>query len=190
MLSRTRWLLAVAILAGLSSATQAADPASVEIHVDFPGGNIQVERIEGDRVHLAPDLRGDNPWFYWYFEATAAKPTRVQFVFPEKVAGFKNGAIGFQGPAVSRDEGQTWQWMGRETVEENTFSYEFTKAGETVRFAVTIPYVQTDLAKFLERNRDNRHLKKSVLTKSRKGREVELLQIGEPAESREPVLIT
>ena len=29
---------------------------------------------------------------------------------------------------------------GTETVHENAFDYEFTSAGETIRFAVTIPY--------------------------------------------------
>ena len=86
------------------------------------------------------------------FEAISTKPGRVTFVFPERVAGFKNGAIGFQGPAISTDVGKTWKWMGREQVDGDSFFYEFTKANERIRFAVTIPYVQQNLESFLKKN--------------------------------------
>src|SRR5947207_1719565 len=70
---------------------------AVTISTKFPGGNVLVEKNEGGTVRVAPDLRGDNPWFYWYFEAAATQPGRVNFTFPEKLAGVKNGAIGHQG---------------------------------------------------------------------------------------------
>ena len=162
----------------------------VTITADFPGGNVEVMRNNGDSVHLAPDLRGDNPWFYWCFEATASKPGRVSFVFPEKVAGFKHGAIGLQGPAISTDLGKTWEWMGTENVDHHTFFYEFAKTNERVRFAVTIPYVQTDLDEFLKKHARNSHLKTCVLTKSRKGRDVQLLQIGAPGSEMKAFLVT
>ena len=90
--------------------------------------------VDGERVDVAPDLRGDRPWFYWYFEAKAAKPGRVRFVFPEKVAGFANGAIGFQGPATSRDGGNTWEWMGTDNVDGSSFFYDFAQADQRVRY--------------------------------------------------------
>ncbi|MEQ8789539.1 MAG: M14 family zinc carboxypeptidase [Pirellulaceae bacterium] len=167
-----------------------APPGAVKITADFPGGNIDVQSNDGATVQMAPDLRGDNPWFYWYFEATAAKPGHVRFQFPEKVVGFANGGIGLQGPALSTDGGATWNWMGTDQVEGSVFYYDFTKRGERVRFAVTIPYVQSNLEAFLKKNADNKHLHKSVLTKSRQGRDVELLRIGEPGEGRRPVLVT
>ncbi len=160
------------------------------IRSDFPGGNISVTKNSGATVEMAPDLRGDRPWFYWYFEAEAVRAGAVRFVFPEKVIGFKNGAIGFQGPAFSADGGVTWNWMGTQNVDGSEFSYDFSKAGERVQLAVTIPYVGRDLNRFLLKNVSNAHLKKIVLTKSRKGREVTLLQIGEPGAGREPVLVT
>jgi len=85
----------------------AADGGAATIHADFPGGNVTVLQNQGNTIRVAPDLRGDRPWFYWYFEATATKPGRVDFVFPAKVIGFKNGAIGFPGPAISVDRGKT-----------------------------------------------------------------------------------
>ncbi len=163
---------------------------SVAISTEFPGGNALVESNEEGTVHVAPDLRGDSPWFYWYFEATAKQPGRVKFVFPEEVIGFKNGAIGLQGPAVSHDNGKTWRWMGTEQVEGSSFYYDFSEAGERVQLAVTIPYVESNYVEFMKLNADNPHLKPSVLTKSRHGRDVELLQIGEPGSQVTPVLVT
>jgi hypothetical protein len=183
--------LGLALAPSVRPATAKDDKnGAVTISSKFPGGNVLVEKNEGGAVRVAPDLRGDNPWFYWYFEATATQPGRVNFAFPEKVAGVKNGAIGHQGPAISTDDGKTWRWMGTETVTENAFYYDFTKTGERARFAVAIPYLQSDLEKFLEANAKNKHLKVSVLTKSRKGRAVELLQIGEPGPGRKAVLVT
>lgn len=169
---------------------EAADGGAVTISSGFPGGNIAVVKNEGNAVQVAPDLRDDRPWFYWNFEATASKPGRVTFVFPEKVVGFKNGAIGFQGPAISNDGGKSWRWMGTENVDGSSFFFDFAKEKEAVRFAVTIPYVQRDLDGFLRKNSRNVHLKKAVLTKSRHGREVELLQIGASGSKKKSVLVT
>jgi hypothetical protein len=169
---------------------QAADNGPVAIHSEFPGGNVAVTKNNGSIVHVAPDLRGDNPWFYWCFEAKSSKAGRVTFTFPEKVVGFKDGAIGNQGPAISTDLGETWRWMGTEQVDGSSFFYEFSKKNEIVRFAVTIPYVQKNLDAFLKKNADNVHLKASVLTKSLNGRDVELLQIGKPGPNVKPVLVT
>ncbi len=188
MKTRFKWINWL-ILAAVACQIAHAEPP-VAIRTDFPGGNGIVTRNEGDTVHLEPDLRGDRPWFYWLIEAEAKRAGKVTFVLPEKVIGHKNGAIGFQGPAISRDGGQTWSWMGTDGVEENTFSVEFTAVGETIRLGVTIPYTTTNLTAFLDRHATNPHLKTSVLTQSRQGRDVELLQIGKRAEEKRAVLIT
>jgi hypothetical protein len=184
---RVAFVLAFAAATAVSAETPSV---AVTISTDFPGANVAVIKNENNSVVLAPDLRGDKPWFYWYFEAKAGKPGRVDFVLPEKVIGFKNGAIGFQGPAISTDGGKTWKWMGTKNVDGPSFYYEFTKQNERVRFAVTIPYVQSNLDQFLKKNAGNPHLKKSVLTKSRHGRSVELLQIGKPGPQVKTVLVT
>ena len=188
-----RVAIASLILALVPVATVSAKTGkngAVTVRADFPGSNVAVMQNEGDSVHVAPDLRGDRPWFYWYFEAKASKPGRVHFIFPEKVAGFKNGAIGLQGPAISTDLGKTWKWMGTKNVEGSAFFFDFSKTNQRVRFAVTIPYVQTNLDGFLKKNASNPHLTKSVLTKSRHGRNVELLQIGKPGPKVKALLVT
>lgn len=183
--------LMAAVLPGVAIAAEGTPPAgTVTLNTKFPGGNAEVGKNEGGAVHVAPDLRGDRPWFYWYFEAVAKEPGRVTFVFPEKVAGFRNGAIGYQGPALSTDGGRTWQWMGTGTVSENTFYYDFSSQGQAVRFAATIPYVESTLKAFLTQHAGNTHLKQSVLTTSRNKRPVELLQIGRTGPDVQPVLVT
>ncbi|HIF34348.1 MAG TPA: hypothetical protein EYQ75_22400 [Planctomycetaceae bacterium] len=186
-------LAAMSVLAIATAPPVLADgttEGTVTINTDFPGGNAKVTGNEGDMVHVEADLRGGRPWFYWCFEATSTRPGRVNFVFPQIVAGFKNGAIGFQGPAISIDQGKSWKWMGTDHVDGNSFSYNYAQINERVRFAVTIPYLQSDLRAFLERNASNPHLKTSVLTKSQKGRDVELLQIGKPGPNVKAVLVT
>ncbi len=169
---------------------QSGARGTVTINTEFPGGNVEVLGNEAGVVKMAPDLRGDKAWFYWYFEAVANEAGRVKFIFPEKVAGFTNGGIGFQGPAISTDSGKSWEWMGVDRVENNSFSYEFGKPNERVRFAVTIPYVEADLDAFLTRHASNPNLKRSVLTKSEEGRNVELIQIGTPGPQTKPMLVT
>ena len=183
-------LLCALALAPVIANAETSAPGAVTINAGFPGGNVLVEKNEGDTVNVAPDLRGDSPWFYWYFEATATVPGRVNFTFPEKIIGAKNGAIGLQGPAISTDDGKTWQWMGTKTVSGKSFYRDFTKQGERVRLAVTIPYLQANLDEFLKRNANNPHLTTSVLTKSRHGRSVELLQIGKPGPDVKSVMVT
>jgi hypothetical protein len=193
--TRCRGVIALGFLLGLlAAALPAEQPAppngGVTIATKFPGGNVKEERNESGCVQLSPDLRGDNPWFYWYFEANAVQPGRVRFVFPENVVGFKNGATGYQGPAISTDCGKSWKWMGTDSVKDNAFTYDFAKKGEVVRFAVTIPYVPSNLEEFLEKHAKNAHFKASTLTKSRGEREVKLLRIGTPGPDKEAILLT
>ncbi len=166
-----------------------AEP-SVEITAGLPGGNVRVLDNSGATVKVEPDLRGDRPWFYWLFEAKAIEPGAVTFVLPEKVAGFENGGTGFQGPAISRDGGESWNWMGADAVSGNQFTVEFAKAGETIRLGVTIPYTKSDLESFLTTHDENPHLTRAELTRSSEDRPVDLLRIGEAKPSRQPVLFT
>jgi len=181
-------LLRFIVVAMLLSSVPYATAAGITIDTQFPGGNVVVKGIEGDTVHLTPDLRGGQAWFYWCFDAVAAKPGKVTFAFANPLR------IGVRGPAVSRDGGRSWRWLGAEHVESTKeaerFSYQFNAAQERVRFAVAIPYLQHDLDAFVLKNKNNPHLSKSVLTKTRKGTPVDLLQIGKLGPDRQSVLVT
>lgn len=169
----------------------------MRISTDFPGGNVLVVSNAADGVVLAPDLRGGSPWFYWSFEAVPLHPGPVTFRF---TAGMR---IGVRGPAVSRDGGASWNWLGKETVQlgrpsdprsganrGDSFAYTFPAANQAVRFAVGIPYLDADLQAFLKTHASNPHLSRSVLTQTRQGRPVPLLQIGTPGAGRRPMLVT
>lgn len=179
----------------LTCSADAAEMA-VSIRADFPGGNVSVLQNAGATVQVAPDLRGGQPWFYWHFEATATQPGRVTFQFPAPQR------IGVRGPAVSLDGGKNWRWLGTDNVvfaappgndeasKRESFAYDFTAEHLQVRFAVAIPYLQANLAEFLQTHLANKHLQKLPFAKTRNGTPVELLQIGEPGPDVQAVIVT
>jgi hypothetical protein len=145
----------------------------VTIDADFAGGNIIVENIEGDTIFLRPDQRDSSTWwFYWYFRVRGAGDRTVKFQFTG------GNPIGTQGPAVSTDGGKTWSWLGPRGVEDSSFIYEFEKGNEEVRFCFSIPYLESDLRRFLRKYRNRSHLVVKELCKSRKGRSVERIHAG------------
>src|SRR3954452_21235007 len=111
--SHARWLIAIVLLL----TTRAS--AEMTIDAGFPGGNMVLEKIEGDRVIVRPDLRdtkGD--WFYWCFRVRGAAGHTVTFKFS------KSNPVGVRGPAVSADL-KSWTWLGGEKVDPTSFTYTF-----------------------------------------------------------------
>ncbi len=154
----------------------------LQIDTDFPGGNIIVDQIEGDRITLRKDLRdtaGD--WFYWAFRCHFPAPGTYRF-------HITNGNVcGPRGPAVSYDDGITWSWLGRESITTdsplmNEFAYTASRA-ESVIFCMGMQYQQVHLDRFLEQHKSP-YLTCTELTRSNKGRPVERLHI-EKADGRE-----
>lgn len=160
------------------------------VDADFPGGNIVVERMEGDEVFLHQDLRDTTrDWFYWCFRVRGAQGRSLTFTFTQ------SNVIGVRGPAVSLDQGLTWRWLGASCVQGKSFTYSFDSAGaeasEEVRFSFGMPYLQEHLEQFLSSHSSNQFLKVESLCVSRKGRNVERLHLG--CAHREPaarVLLT
>lgn len=166
--------LALAVLLGvlMVSATRIAQ-ADIEIDAKYPGGNIVVERIDGDQVYLRPDLRDTNGWwFYWNYRVRGAAGRTLTFQFTGR------NPIGVRGPAVSTDGGSSWSWLGAERLKGASFAYAFSADQDEVRFCFAIPYQERDLRKFLASHRDNPHLSVQELCKSRKGRSIERLHVG------------
>src|SRR6187431_1858647 len=97
-------LLALLCLA-LLNAVSPGHGAELKIDASFPGGNITVDRIEGDAILLRPDLRDTNgDWFYWAFRVTGAAGRTLAFTF-------SSDRYSARGPAISTDGGGTWLWM-------------------------------------------------------------------------------
>lgn len=152
----------------------------------YPGGNIVVDRIDGDTVHIKPDLRDtEGWWFYWNFRVRGAAGRTLTFRFVER------DAIGVRGPAISTDSGGSWSWMGRDRVRPGEFSYQFAPTAGDVRFAFTIPYQQTDFQEFVSKHSGSKNMIVETLCKSAKGRDVELVRAGRlDGDPRFRVLVT
>jgi hypothetical protein len=166
----------IAIIPVMIAALWAADTRGaqrISIDADYPGGNILVEKIDGDIVELQQDLRDtEGWWFYWNFRVTGAAGRTLTFRFGDR------SPIGVHGPAVSTDEGRNWKWLGAESVKDASFSYAFPTNAGAVRFCFAIPYLEADLREFLKAHAGNRHLKVEELAVSQKGRPIERLHVG------------
>jgi hypothetical protein len=144
----------------------------LNIDAAFPGGNIVVDRIEGDAVFLRQDLRdtmGD--WFYWAFRVRGAAGRTLNFTLATDK--FTAG-----GPALSSDGGVTWKWLGRPAVQARSFSHAFAADASDVRFSMGMPYTEANLRRFLQRHAAPATLRSETLCRTKKGREVELLRFG------------
>ncbi len=145
----------------------------IEVDDEYPGGNIVVDRIEGDDIYLKPDLTGNSRWwFYWNFRVRGAARRRIHVHFSGR------DVIGCGGPAISTDGGCSWAWAGIESVSGNSFQYEVPEGVDEVRFSFTIPYQESDLERFIEQHRNSRHLEVETLSKTRKGRTIRRLHLG------------
>jgi hypothetical protein len=145
----------------------------MNIDCNFPGGNILVDRIEGDQAFVHQDLRDTTTdWFYWCFRLSGAAGRAVRVTFTG------SNVIGVRGPAVSLDGGVHWQWLGAAAVEEQSFTYAVPAGADDVRFSFGMPYLETNLRVFLQQHTGDPALAVGELCRTRKGRSAELLHLG------------
>ena len=144
-----KFLIAALLISAAPLALAQEKPVGGAFAIDagFPGGNILVDKVEGDTVHLSPDNRDSVvPWFYWYFRVTGANGRKLTFDFRKD--NDKN-RVGVRGPGVSLDAGRTWKWLGAESVMDGTFSFTFPAEANEVRFSVGMPYLRADFDRWL-----------------------------------------
>lgn len=145
----------------------------IAVDCDFPGGNILVDRIVGNHLFVRQDLRDTTTdWFYWYFRVTGAQNQRIRVTFTE------SDVIGVRGPAVSHGGGASWRWLGAEAVDGQSFAYDVPAGVGDVRFSFGMPYLETNLRRFLQPYAQNPRLEIKTLCHTRKSRAVELLRLG------------
>ncbi len=149
---------------------------SLKIDISFPAGNVFVENINGFEVMLTRDLRNtDSDWFYWAFRGTFDEPGTYHFQFSS------NYTVGARGPAVSYDDGFTWDWLGADAkcgTQHNAFVYTFDGSkGSRIIFSMNLPYNQCHLDAFLDKFAGSPYLSQSTLALTRKGRRVVKLHI-------------
>jgi hypothetical protein len=179
----------LAITAVVAVAASSTVRAAIEIDARYPGGNIIVERIDGDVVYLRPDQRDTTTWwFYWNFRVRGVAGRSLRFVFQGP------SPIGVYGPALSLDCGNTWSWLGREAVDEQaedaSFHYSFPSDSREVRFSFAFPYQESHLESFLAAHA-HALLRIEKLCQTPGGRTVEMLRIGDVTrKDRTCVLLT
>jgi hypothetical protein len=145
------------------------------VDTDFPGGNAVIEDVSDDLVVIRPDLRdtiGD--WFYWCIRVRdcAAETVRV------RVHGEPSFSIGVRGPAVSRDAGRTWSWLGSDAVHDGEFTVSAPRDGAELLISFGMPYTTESLERFLASPLCEGRVERRELTRSEQGRPVEVLRLG------------
>jgi hypothetical protein len=165
--------LSIPLSLAIAYSTAVAEAGEVTVDADFPGGNVIVEKIEGDTVFVRQDLRDTSGnWFYWCFRVRGAQGRTLTFQFTN------GNVIGVRGPAVSLDRGGTWSWLGQEAVQGDSFRYAVPAEASEVPVGFAIPYLESNLKEFLSRHTDNEAIAVEQLCRTGKGRDVELLRVG------------
>ncbi len=138
------------------------------IHNKFVGGNIVVERQDGNHIYLNNELR-DTPtdWFYWAFCIEGAQGQELTF-------HFKPVRLGFWGPAVSHDL-VNWHWNEQVSDDHLSFTYRFGADETKVYFAHHMLYHPQHFWAFANK----KGLAVKEFCKGRKGNSVPCLQIGD-----------
>lgn len=154
--------------------------AGIEIRSDYPGANVKVLGIDETNgvVRVMPDFRDTRgKWFRFDFVLTGAAGRKLHFQFPQD----KFNYLSTLGPAISKDGGKTWRWLNADGTRHepaNAFDYTFAADENETRFAVSIPYQQSDWEKFTAKWKGRGDVKFDVLCKSQSGkRDTELLRI-------------
>jgi hypothetical protein len=171
------------LAAGAASAGIPAAAPAVQVDCAFPGGNILVDRIEGDDVYLRQDLRDTaGHWFYWNFRVRGAAGRTLTFHFTS------GDVLTRMGPCCSLDGGKTWRWLGPEAMKAAAktpakpagpaFTFAFPADAADVRLAFSIPYQESNLKEFLARHQGRADLKADTLCRTPKGRSAEVLYLG------------
>lgn len=144
------------------------------IDASCPGGNILIEDISGDVIRLREDLRDtEGGWFFWRFRVRGAAGRDLRFFFTSWEV------IGPRGPAISFDQGLTWNYLGLDRVYANqSFRFRFPDEAHDVQFCFTIPYLESNLRTWLASHAGSDRLRQETLCTSRQGRAVERLHAG------------
>lgn len=138
---------------------------------DYPGANIEIVEAREKEVLVKTEIKDSMEWwFHWSFAVEdAIGEITFQFIDDE--------TIGYWGPAVSFD-GTHWDWLGASSrINGKTFVFDF-KDNTRVYFAFSMQYQLKDFDRFCQ-SLNKSVCNRSILTKSKQGREVPLLQIGD-----------
>lgn len=138
----------------------------MQIHQNFIGGNIRIEKTDGNTIYLNNELRDTTEdWFYWAFCAEGCAGQTITFRFPQT-------RLGYYGPAVSHDL-TNWTWLGKGE-EADAFTYTFAENENKVYFAHNMIYLPERFTVFAK----SKGLIQKELCISRRGRSVPYFTFG------------
>ncbi len=138
---------------------------------NYPGGNIEFLKREGNAIYLKQEIRDSGEWwFYWNFCAEGFEGEEIEFKFID------GEVIGLWGPSVSYDS-VTWEYsLDKSAYGRDSFKYNFGKDENKVYFSFSFPYQISDFERFSEMNKNS--LEIISLGKTNKGREFKLYGFG------------
>jgi len=150
------------------------------VDADYRGGNIVVDKIDGNSISVHQDLAHTKGWwFYWNFRVRGAAGRRLRVKFTNR------DVIDLCGPAISTDGGRNWSWLGADVDgradwpdDGNSFTYLVPADSDEVRFCLAMPYQEADLERFLKRHQGDSHLAVEAHCETRKGRTTRRLRLG------------
>lgn len=145
----------------------------MNIDCAFPGGNIVIERIDGDRAFVRQDIRDTAEWWFWWaFRVSGAAGRTVTF-------HFTNGDV-FAAPGACMSVDRIhWRWIPRIAHNQTTLTVEAPCDAPEIYLAFSPLYTQIELDRFLGSLADrdpSGGLIRERLCVTEKGREVELLR--------------
>lgn len=165
------------------SMINANETSSWSVDIDFPGGNMILDSKTNDTLTFHPDPRdsfiNECSDRHWAIRIKGAEGKTLHF----KITG--NSKFGFlqnRGPAMSRDNGKSWDWLLGENLPANppnSFSYTFKKDEKEVIFALAPLYTGASIDLLLN-DLKGKPIQKKILCKTDKGRDAELLRFGNP----------
>lgn len=136
----------------------------MNIHKNFTGGNIYIEKVQDHIVYLNNEQRDSaEDWFYWAFCVENAAGKTITFKFPPV-------RLGYYGPAISYDL-KKWEWLGKG---DDVDSFTITFYENKVYFAHSMLYHPDRFYQFSQKN----NLTIKELCKSKKGRSVPYVTFG------------
>ncbi|MCU6709113.1 M14 family zinc carboxypeptidase [Paenibacillus sp. J5C_2022] len=157
-------------------------PDSIQIHCDYPGGNIIWTGVEGNTVFAGPDLHGGPWWFYWSFRLEGPAGELVTIQMNDEV-------IGPWGPAFSTDR-MHWNWLGEESrIDTSSFRFRIPQEGGSFYFSFGLPYQLSHFHAFAHSLAHDPLVSVKTLTVSEGGRDIPLMSVGSTDAKRHGLLL-
>lgn len=174
------YILFFLLLAG--SSLSGDERKNFTISTDFPGGNLVMDSVQENVIHVKPDVRdssGECAPRHWAFRVRNAEGQTLRFQFPKKD---NFGFLSTRGPAVSKDNGKTWIWQykeGEKINSEDSFEYQFGPKENSILFSWMPLYTGDEVKNLVDTlTAQGKPIRLDTLCHSDKGRKVDLIRFG------------